>query len=220
MPGRFSSKIFVENGYYHIFNRGVEKRVIFIDDTDYRTFLYFIKYYLAPPDKKDIKMTKRSLYKEVDLLSYCLMPNHFHLLLKQHSQDGMTKFVRAISTNYVCYFNIRYQRVGTLFQGKYKAVLVDNDPYLLHVSRYIHLNPRKLDRVGPWKGSDPLSSYPYSSYGYYLGLKSAEWIKPPEILNYFQSARKINLQDFLSYESFIENYPEDPEIALGKNLLE
>jgi len=209
VPAKNSVKLYIENGYYHIYNRGVEKRDIFLDENDYRNFLYQLKYYLGIPKEDDISRKKRSLRSEVVLLGYCLMPNHFHLYIKQLTKTGMTKLLRAICTNYACYFNKRNERVGSLFQGKYKAALIENEPNLLHLSRYIHLNPLELDRVGPWRGSDPLWEYPYSSYSFYLGLKSADWLNTNEILEYFRTAQKIHLRDILSYESFVENYPVD-----------
>ena len=214
MPAKNSVKIYVENGYYHVYNRGVEKRNIFLDNQDYSTFLYFLKYYLIQPDKKNIKQTKRSLVKEIKLLALCLMPNHFHLLIKQFTTTGMTKLLRALCTNYVTYFNQKYKRVGALFQGKYKAALIETQMYLLHLTRYIHQNPLGLDMVGPWRGSDPLQKYPYSSYSYYLGNKKADWIDPEEIVSYFRSAKNIYSKDYLSYESFVEGFPEDSQGAL------
>ncbi|MDZ7587215.1 MAG: transposase [Patescibacteria group bacterium] len=207
MPHKNTVKHFVENGVYHAYNRGVEKRKIFLDDQDYRVFLHLLKYYLSPIDAK----TKhpiietgnqpllrprplKNLENEIELIAYCLMPNHFHLLLKQISIDGMTKLLRRIATTYALYFNRRYQRVGYLFQGHYKAVLIDNDPALLHISRYIHLNPQELTRMD-------LVSYPYSSYPYFLGLKTAGWIKPKLVLSLFNT----------SYKEFVEKFADSPE---------
>lgn len=214
MPAKNTVKLFVENGYYHVYNRGVERRTIFLDEHDYRLFLYFLKYYLEEPQPDDIKQVNRSLRGKVSLLCFCLMPNHYHLLLKQHTRDGMTRLVRAVSTSYVCYFNTRNERIGTLFQGKYKAALIDSDPYIIHVSRYIHLNPSGLKRVGPWTGSDPLRDYPYSSYAYYMGNKHATWLNTKILLDYFHSANNINKKDYLSYENFVEKFPEDPKELL------
>lgn len=202
MPAKNSVKQFIENGYYHLYNRGVEKRDIFLDDQDYSVFLSYIKQYLEPQIGSDPK----SLAEEVDLIAFCLMPNHFHFIAKQKTIDGITKFIRAICTNYVMYFNKKYDRVGTLFQGKYKGVLLDNDAYLLHLSRYIHLNPTKI-------GSDPKKSF--SSYDYYLGRRHAAWLKPNEILNFFKSAQKTSLKDCLSYESFVDDYIVDSKEILG-----
>lgn len=212
MPAKNTVKQFIENGYYHIYNRGVEKRDIFLDKQDYAVFLNYLKKYLDPELGSDPLWKRKSLCQEVDLLTFCLMPNHFHLLVKQYTINGITKLMRAVCTNYVMYFNEKYQRVGGLFQGKYKAALVLDDIYLLHLSRYIHLNP--------YIGSDPLINYLYSSYNHYLGSKSSSWIKPGEILAFFKTAQKINLKDCLSYQSFVENYKTDPEEILTELTLE
>ena len=150
MPTRHRIKTYVENSFYHIYNRGVEKRIIFQDDQDYRVFLYYLKLYLSPPEsvkslqKKGqsfiIKPRQRPLnnfYNEINLLAYCLMPNHFHLLLKQKPANGIEKFMRSFGTKYVQYFNKRYRRIGPLFQGTYKGVLIETDEQLLHLSRYL-----------------------------------------------------------------------------------
>ncbi len=182
MPAKHLVKQYVTGGYYHIFNRGVEKRKIFLDEQDYKTFLSFLKLYLEPriskpKDLKEAKLLKRSLAKEAKLLAYCLMPNHFHLLLKQETLNGMTKLTRAISTNYAMYFNTKYERVGPLFQGNYKAVLVDSEEQLLHLSRYIHLNPVEITKN--------FKDYPYSSFGDYIGKRATKWVDPKLILSYF-----------------------------------
>lgn len=212
MPAKNTVKQFIENGYYHVYNRGVEKRNIFLDKQDYAVFLNYLKKYLDPILGSDPLWKRKSLYQEVELLAFCLMPNHFHLLIKPLTLTGLTKLMRAVCTNYVMYFNAKYERVGGLFQGKYKAALILDEPYLLHLSRYIHLNP--------YGGSDPLIDYPYSSYGYYLGKRSSAWIKPDEILAFFKTAQKTSLKDCLSYESFVEDYKEDPEEFLGELTLE
>lgn len=207
MPAKNTVRQFIENGYYHIYNRGVEKRDIFLDHQDYSVFLHYLKKYLDPDQGSDPK----SLAKEVELIAFCLMPNHFHLQAKQISKDGITKLIRAVCTSYVMYFNNKYNRVGTLFQGKYKAVLILDDIYLLHLSRYIHLNP--------YPGSDP-KLYLYSSYKQYLGENKLNWVKPEEILSYFKTMRKTTLKDCLSYESFVEDYKLSSKLLLGELILE
>lgn len=210
MPAKNTVKQFIKNGYYHAYNRGVEKRLIFQDLQDYSVFLHFLKKYLDPT--LEIKGSDpHPLSKEVELLAFCLMPNHFHLLVKQKSLDGITKLIRAVCTNYVMYFNNKYDRVGTLFQGKYKAASVEEDIYFLHLSRYIHLNP--------YPGSDPIT-YSFSSYSYYLGNKKAAWVKPEEILSFFKIARKTYLKDCLSYQSFVEDSLEDSREILNNIALD
>ena len=218
MPAKNVDKKFVENGIYHAYNRGVEKRKIFLDDQDYRVFLHLLKYYLSPINLKadhPIVTTGnqnllrprplKNLENEVELIAYCLMPNHFHLLLKQIPIDGMTKLLRRIATTYSLYFNRRYKRVGYLFQGNYKAVLIDNDPALLHISRYIHLNPQELTRLT----RSNLVSYPYSSYPYFLGLKNAGWVKPGSILSLLTD-KSLSL-GYRSYQDFVEKFADNPK---------
>lgn len=225
MPARNRVKTYVEDGYYHIYNRGVEKRDIFIDDQDYCVFLNFLKAYLSPPVKELSHPVKevtgsgpvrlrllKSFFMEITLRTYCLMPNHFHLIIHQINKNSMSKFMQALGTSYSMYFNKKYNRVGVLFQSVYRATLVMEDFYLLHLSRYIHLNPSELPT-----GSDPvmIQQYPYSSYAYYLGKKNATWINPEPILSFFKNTQKANLKDFLSYQSFIEDYLEDSKEFLS-----
>lgn len=209
MPAKNSIKQYVEDGYYHVYNRGVEKRLIFLDGQDYSVFLKYLRFYVDPRLGSDPK--RKSLATEIDLLAYCLMPNHFHLLIKQKNKNSMTKLIRAVCTKYVMYFNQKYKRVGTLFQGKYKAALVTSDLYLLHLSRYIHLNPGS--------GSDP-KAYKYSSYRCYLNLEKSSWVKPDFIVAYFKSAQRTDLKDSLSYQSFVDDSWEDTSKILNDLTLE
>lgn len=218
MPSKNSLKIYLENSYYHVYNRGVEKRTIFQDEEDYKVFLNYLKIYLEPPQEtkpqeiqiynstfKAILRPLNNFNKEVDLIAYCLMPNHFHLLIYQKPKTAIEFFMRSIGTKYSQYFNKKYNRVGYLFQGTYKAVLIQEDPYLLHLTRYIHLNPLK---------ESPLR-YPYSSYGDYLGARKTNWVKPQKILDYFKSAQKSSLKDIMSYQSFVEDYQRDSSEIIG-----
>jgi putative transposase len=229
MPQRHRIKTYVKDGYYHVYNRGVEKRKIFLDKQDYNVFLSLLKYYLSPSNQsiehpltgydklKPIRIRPlTNISSEVDLLAYCLMPNHFHLLLKQKTKDGMTKLMRRVSTVYAMYFNKRYNRVGTLFQGRYKAALITKDTYLLHISRYIHLNPAELSVTG----TDPVN-YPYSSYKYYLREKHADWLKPDFILEFFINKDRLPfLLSYPSYSKFLEQFLDKEESLLGKLILE
>jgi len=222
MPSKNRLKVYIENGFYHIYNRGVAKQNIFEDENDYTAFLHLLKYYLSPPNEilvhplwesglfKPVRMRAlANLHKEIELLCYCLMPNHFHLVVKQITRNGMTNLMRAISTCYAMNFNKKYDRVGYLFQGRYKAALIDNENYLLHLSRYIHQNPSELT------GTDPVN-WPYSSYQYFLGKKNAIWIKPELILSYFNR----NPENSLSYKSFVEEYTNQSDEIIFDYLLE
>ena len=170
MPSKNRIKTYTENGYYHLYNRGVDKRIIFQDRDDYTRFLYLLKIYLSPLENLQAEfpllrtyLINKNLAGQVDLLAYCLMPNHFHLLVHQKNKDGITKLMRQVMTSYSKYFNNRFERIGPLFQDIYKAALVDSDDYLLHLSRYIHLNPL-------YRGIT-VDEYICSSYFNYLGKK-------------------------------------------------
>lgn len=196
MPGRNIIKTYDENGYYHVYNRGVEKRNIFLDEQDYRVFLSYLKSYLSPMDEFEKVAPSRKLknyFGMVDLLCYCLMPNHYHLLIRQHAPTAITEFIRSVSTKYAMYFNKKYQRSGHLFQGIYRAVVIESEAQLIHLSRYIHRNPDPtgLNPVG-------LLDYRYSSLPNYLGKIRQSWVKNREILCLFSANDAGN-----SYKSFL-----------------
>lgn len=222
MPSKNIVKEYVENGYYHIYNRGVEKREIFLDEQDCVILLHYLKLYLSPveelkhldlPGLRLQRFIRLNLSLEVDLLAFSIMPNHIHLQIKQITRDGIIKLMRRLSTGYVMYFNKKYRRVGALFQNTYKAALIETDEYLLHLSRYIHLNPAKITHK-------KINFNEFSSYPYYLGQKNASWVKPQEILSYFRSAQRKDLKDTLSYQSFVEDYKESSVEVLGPLILE
>ncbi len=222
MPAKNIVKEYTENGYYHIYNRGVEKREIFLDEQDCQVFLHYLKMYLSPieelieknqPGIRIQRFIPLNLSKEIDLLTFTLMPNHIHLQIKQYTKDGIIKLMRRLATSYVMYFNKKYQRVGPLFQNTYKAALIGSEPYLLHLSRYIHLSPTKLK-------APSINFINFSSYPYYLGKKQASWIKPQEILSYFKNAQSSDFKDILSYQSFVEDYQGDSIELLGDLILE
>lgn len=216
MPAKNVIKQYLEGGFYHIYNRGVEKRMIFIDGLDYKMFLSYLKNYLIPPYPEQVRPVRTSkIHEVIQLVCYCLMPNHFHLLIKQATQFGIISFMRRLTNAYTKYFNERYKRIGPLFQGRYKAVLVTEEPYLLHLTRYIHLNPIELTRY-----RSNLLAYPYSSYGDYLEKRKTNWLHPEEILSFFKTARKTKLIDLLSYQSFVEDYKEDSGKILGEMALD
>lgn len=218
MPARNTIKTYLENSYYHIYNRGVGREDIFRAEQDYKIFLHFLKRYLTKPPESPNQVRplwRSDLYDKINLIAYCLVPNHFHLMVKQTVKEAIAKFMQALSNSYVRYFNEKYERFGPLFQGRYKAVLVKDDSYLLHLTRYIHSNPLDLKEVRP-RGRSDLIEYPYSSYGDYLGKRKKSWIHPKEILAFFKTAQKTSLKDILSYQSFVENYKEDSKEIIGE----
>ena len=148
--------IFAEGEYYHIYNRGTEKRSIFSDQDDILRFVEsIIQFNVIDPigslfensfRKKHgllgSSTSKNADEKLVNIVAYCLNPNHYHLLLQQVTEKGIEKFMQRLGTGYTKYFNNKYDRTGALFQGKFKAVHIDSNPYLLHVSAYVNLNNR------------------------------------------------------------------------------
>ncbi|TSC87288.1 MAG: hypothetical protein G01um101416_502 [Microgenomates group bacterium Gr01-1014_16] len=221
MPAKNSRKQFVENSYYHIYNRGVEKRQIFMDEMDYSVFISYIKNYLLPKDEEALQQTfsnEKSTPKQkadalkllklnnfsgtITFIAYCLMGNHFHFLVKQTIADGIDRFMNSLMTRYTMYFNRRHKRVGHLFQGNYKAVLVETEVQLLHLTRYIHQNPASKGHA--------FQDYRYSSYQQYVSPNRVEWTKPNEVLSYFSK------QGFNSYASFVgDNYTYDSLLMIS-----
>lgn len=227
MPAKNSIKQYLENGYYHLYNRGVEKRSIFLDKQDYSVFLSYLKEYLTPKDEKSLvnrlansetpwaekdKIIKalrlNNFSNELSLLAFCLMSNHFHLLVKQIMFDSIDRFLSSIGTRYTMFFNRKYKRVGPLYQGVYKAVLVSTDEQLLQLSRYIHRQALNLQG----ETLQAQEAQP-SSYGEYLGKRNTEWIKTKEILSFFSKNNPS-----LSYESFIKE--TDDLSRIGNLILE
>lgn len=205
MPSRNVVKQFEADAMYHVYNRGVDKRIIFVDERDYAVFLSFLKFALLSDTDNSQKneagtnhiseaqrfnLRRLGLAGKVELASFCLMPNHFHLLLYQYESDAITKLMRSVSTGYSMYFNKRHRRVGSLFQGVYKASRINSDSYWLHVSRYIHLNPIDL-------GVD-YKTYPYSSYRFFVGSAEAMWVNPKILMGSFNGS--------ISYQEFVADY--------------
>ena len=178
---------FVNGEYYHIFNRGVAKMQIYSNSYDYsrfiKTFLYYMidgskpKFSIFTPTTKELDTSKRI----VDIVCYCLMSNHFHFLLQQKREGGITEFVSKLSNSYTKYVNVKNHRVGPLLQGEFKAVHVETNEQLLHLSRYIHLNPLVGYII------KDLESYRWSSYPEYIGLYNNSIYTKEIILNQFKS---------------------------------
>ncbi len=226
MPRKNTIKEYVANGFYHIYNRGIDRREIFLDEQDYSTFLFNLSRYLAPfniEDRSGFKKDRPSVSKhkldmnlagEVDLLAYCLMPNHFHLLARQNNVDGITKVIRRVCVNYAMYFNKKYGRQGGLFESVYKAVLVESEEQLLHVSRYIHLNPvkREVYKIGPVRTTTATNpaDYSFSSYKYYVSGNSPDWL----------NSLLINKITGYKYEQFVMDYSINTEAFCPQLLLD
>lgn len=183
---------------YHVFNRGVAKHPIFSEETDYTRLTDLINYYrfekpclrfsyfirLAKTIKDNFwNNLKDKSQPLVEIISYCLMPNHFHLLLKQLKENGISIFMSNFQNSYVRFFNTKHKRPGPLFQSIFKAVRVETNDQLLYVNRYIHLNPSSSRLVE----IDKLTGYVWSSFPHYLGSIQLPFIKPELVLDQFKN---------------------------------
>jgi len=207
---------FSEGEFYHIYNRGNNKNAIFLDNNDQKRFqklLYicnsktpvvFKTVQGMPLDKIDRGETL------VDIGAYCPMPNHFHILVKEKTNNGISKFMEKLSTAYSMYFNKKHERTGKLFEGRFQAKHIQKDEYLRYLFSYIHLNPVKIiDSEWKEKGiadmkkaKEYLADYKYSSYPDYMGVNREESL----ILN--KSAFPEYFDDFKDFEKFIDEWLE------------
>jgi len=218
VPAKNIVKEFAPDSYYHIYNRGVAKQKIFLDDQDYKTFLSYFKLYLTLPDLQNLQgptlkvppsRILKNFYEEIKLLAYCLLPNHFHLFVFQKDMKGITNFMRSLITKYSTYFNKKYKRVGPVFQGNYKAVMIKTENQFVYLSKYIHRNPLPLPTRLDLEG------YKYSSYINYLGLINQTWLDTSEILSYFS---KFSSEE--TYKKFVEEVDETDLIRIKDLMLD
>ncbi|MDI6821152.1 MAG: transposase [Patescibacteria group bacterium] len=198
---------FVEGQIYHIYNRGVEKRKIFLDKQDHLRFIHDLFEFndeeavINTSYHFNIKTFQKNTIKErgkrkllVEILIFTLMPNHFHLLLKQKKENGIIKFMQKLGTGYTMYFNQKYERVGGLFQGRFKATLVKDESHFIHLPFYIHSNPIDLFH---YRGSTSimeilkdLENYKWSSLPDYTGKKNFPSVTAKELFLEFFGGEK------------------------------
>lgn len=200
--------VFATGEVYHILNRGVAQAPIFLSPKEYKRFLELIDYYrfsdaslsfshfsrLCLKDKEDFRNNLKE--KMVEIFAFCLMPNHFHLLLRQLTEGGIAKMLANLQNSYARFFNIKHQRSGALFQSMFKAIRIETDEQLLHVSRYIHLNPSSSFLV---KIKD-LSNYSWSSFPEYLGNQATTFTNPKFVLDLAEGKKR--------YEKFVFSQAE------------
>lgn len=179
-------KTILANGQiYHIFNRSVRSLTIFKGKKDYSLFLEAMQYYLQtdPPIRFSLYRVQKTKYpinlanKNVTIINYCLMPTHFHFTLRQEHEDGIRQYIQRLTNSFAHYFNIKYKTKGPVFEGNFKAVRVETDEQLFHLSRYIHLNP-----VTDYLVETP-EQYSFSSYLVYIGKEKSNIIDPSFIMN-------------------------------------
>ncbi len=225
MAAKNSIKEYVSKSFYHIYNRGVEKRDIFLDQQDFSVFLSYLKTYLEPKDEIELRavlaseessyaeksktlklINLKNFYQDINIHCYALLPNHFHFLLWQDSADGIDRFMNALGVRYSVYFNHKYHRVGPLFQGVYKAVMVTSDEQLLHLSRYIHLNPFQWLEYPLNKRQE---IHLPSSLPEYLKERQTAWIKTEQIIEYFSKSN----QGTSSYLQFLQDASDSESVT-------
>ena len=219
---------FAPGEYYHIYNRGTEKRKVYLTKADHERFISLL--YLAngtKPIKFRLQGAIQKVFqnprekKIVDIAAYCLMPNHFHLLIREKEEGGISRFMQRLITAYTMYFNILRKRDGALFQGKFKAKHVDGSNYFKYLVAYIHLNPVKI--IEPmWKKTGIadrraaekfLASYAYSSYQDYVGNERQEKnILSKEALLEYQGPIDFqkSVTDWLAYQPVPEVTKVEP----------
>lgn len=186
----------VANAYYHVYARGNNKETIFREAGDKDYFLYLLSRHLSlNPVQNKAGYIYPHFRGKLELLAYCLMDNHFHLLCYQKEKAVLSSLMKSVMVAYSQYAGRQYCRTGSLFESRFKAALVNKDDYLLHVSRYIHLNPRS------WK------RFPYSSLRYFCSGGEPEWLQTEKILEQ-HSSRK-------AYLNFVSDY-EDHKRTLDK----
>ncbi len=238
MPARHTIKQYHAEQYYHVFNRGVEKRKIFKTDCDYRVFLSYIKTYLQPKNEDYLRniiddpmgsyeeknearrlLRLNNFYGRIELHGYCLMPNHFHLLLFQKDNSAIDNFMNSLCTRYTMYFNSHYNRVGPLLQNVYKAVSVNTEEQLITLLRYIYRNPLGLFRQNNHRviwhyhyydnKNIALQEYPYSSYGCSLGKKQIDWVNTVKIPSLFSDKKVLSFQTYVESGDNEVNFETD-----------
>ncbi|KKQ07556.1 MAG: Transposase [Parcubacteria group bacterium GW2011_GWB1_36_5] len=199
--------------YYHIFNRGMSKQLIFHDNRDRIRFLFLILYFQSPiviqnigrPVKSYVKHsvfnTEEKIRQEivksrfVELTSFCLMPNHFHLIVKEVEENGIARYMQRVLNSYTKYYNTKYNKSGHLFQGPYKAVHIKNNNQLLYLSSYIHRNPREMKE---WFNKEDI--YPWSSYQDCVSKNRFEELLVLDIINgQFKNKKE--------YDEFVKTSP-------------
>ena len=199
-------KFFRSGNYYHVFNRGNNRQNIFLDEQDYDNFYKRLKLVLSRGS--DVDKTDRKTYSgyrlrlrpfdpdDFDIVCYCLMPNHFHFLIRQNGEAGIDKLMLKICTSYASYFNKKHERIGHIFQDNFKAKHVDSDAYVKILSAYIHLNPDK-----PF-------NYQFSSLPDFLGRRSGKILDKKILLSFFQDSEKV-------YFNFLKNYNDRQQMIIS-----
>ena len=185
MPTRHVVKSYDAPAFYHVYNRASGERKLFRDADDRKFFMTLLQKYLAENQQPE----NNTKAYEVETIAYCLMGTHFHLLLFQECDtEAISGFMRSLGTAYSMYYNKKYHSKGHVFQSSYRASHIDNEAYLAHITRYIHLNPRFY------------AKWCWSSYAEYVGTRHTDWIHPERALEISELGGQ--------YACFVANYAD------------
>jgi len=190
---------------YHVFTKSIAKFTVFLDHKDYARMIELLKYYKNKPilkfsDYKKLKETKvyyNSVKSEtpfVEIIAYCLMPTHIHLVLQEISPSGISEYMRIVLDSYTRYFNKRIGRKGPLWEGRVKRVLVESDEQLLHLTRYVHLNPVSAGIV------EKPEDWVYSSYREYIGMEKEKVCNKEKFFDFSKKEYKKFVEDRIDYQ--------------------
>lgn len=209
------------NNIYHVYNRGVEKRDIFLDNEDRALFIHHL---FALNNVKRIHNLERKRQdtsikteKLVSILGFCLMDNHYHLLLQERTEGGISKFMQKIGTGYTMYFNKKNSRSGALFQGKFKSKEIKTDAQCNYILDYIHMNPLKSYEGGPTYLIDMLMQYRWSSFLDYMGKHNFQSVLDTSFYKeYFLDASgyKNHFSKTLSFKKEIKDRADISDICI------
>lgn len=218
---------FAEGEHYHVYSRGVDKRKVFLNTKDHDRFVALL--YIMNQDapfRMDNFLQKsknglKDIFKEerekplVSILSYCLMPNHFHLILYEHAEGGISKFMGKLLTAYSMYFNTKYDRTGTLFTHPFKSEHINNDSQYMYIFSYVHLNPISIIE-GKWKDEGVknkkeaekfLEKYQFSSYQDFMGSD-----RPESVIIDFSRVPKFIKEMSLDFKTCEQTFQENKVI--------
>ncbi|MBI2630662.1 transposase [Candidatus Nomurabacteria bacterium] len=223
---------FIQGEHYHVYSRGVEKRKIFLNAKDYERFvaLLYIMNQGAPFRMENFLRDKqksiRNIFNEkrekplVSVLSYCLMPNHFHLILYEHTTGGISKFMGKLLTAYSMYFNTKFERSGPLLTRPFRSEHINNEPQYMYIFSYVHLNPLSINYKG-WKengienkeeAEEFLEKYQFSSYRDFLGIN-----RPERVIIDFSMVPKYIKEMKLGFKTLEDNFEQGlPLLKLTK----
>ncbi len=209
----------ITNQVYHIFNRSIAGQPIFSSTYNYQRFLELVNYYrfLSPglrfsfynrlpliEKQKYLREMKQNKPLLIEIYAYCLMPNHYHLLIKELLENGIRKFISNLQNSYAKYFNTKKKRKGSLFTEMFKNVRVEDEEQFVHLSRYIHLNPLTTYVISK---AEELYAYPWSSFPCYLNYSSVEFLETNTLLSLYKDTKDLEsfTKDQIDYQRKIHN---------------